>query len=225
MVDRTKTITAYVKHCNMSGAPTSYTNGDGDDWLMTGINRTRDSDLLTISNFETSQKMLRDYGCDSDDWTVIGFNHWGCGWVDYLVVSARDGDGPDKARSVIDGIAKRLEDYPVLDEDDFSRREYEDMEESWDCWGRDEFKSAVQRRLFGLHKEQFGYGLHFDADLLPDEVWDRAWHKYGDWETGDDGPHFRTEDAVNSMFKQKSTVIKRLVSLQTREYAKENADV
>jgi len=90
------------------------------DWLV-GLIKTRDSDALESSNFDSALELLSG---ESDTVAVHAFNHWGPGWFKIILVH------PSRL-SELQGIAKQLEDYPVLNEEDFSRREFEQVCESW----------------------------------------------------------------------------------------------
>jgi hypothetical protein len=52
---------------------------------------------------------------------VESFGHWAVGWIEYLTV-------PISAVSVsiLEELTERVEDYPVLDDDDFSEEEWND---------------------------------------------------------------------------------------------------
>lgn len=54
--------------------------------------------------------------------------HWACGWVEYLLVRE---DAPDEIKQAAGEIICALSDYPVLDEEDFSKRENDEVNESW----------------------------------------------------------------------------------------------
>jgi len=92
---------------------------DYQEWYIVPAMRTRDSEELDVSNFETAKRLLYDSG---HEYYVARFNHWGPGWFEVILTPT-----PEPA---VD-IASRLEDYPVLDDDDFYRREYEAAEERW----------------------------------------------------------------------------------------------
>jgi hypothetical protein len=70
---------------------------------------------------------------------VHRFGHWSPGWFEIILV--RPGTA---AAEVAVEIEERLEDYPLLDEEDFSRREWEDYLESWECWGAREFADHLR---------------------------------------------------------------------------------
>ncbi len=93
-------------------------NGDRSDWRVLPVSRTRDSDPAEDSNFTAALELL---GGEGDHVEVHRFGHWGPGWIEIILVDPED----DRAIEAAGEIACRLEDYPLLDEDDCSRREYE----------------------------------------------------------------------------------------------------
>lgn len=123
--------------------------GDRGDWLMC-ISRTRDSDALEESNFDAAYKLLTE---DRPDWAaqVAEWNetdndvrdvaierasHWLCGWTETILVKP----GSEAERLAYD-IRARLEDYPVLDEEDWSEREYEEVLGSLEAALDDHYRS------------------------------------------------------------------------------------
>lgn len=108
-----------------------------DNWLVAPVIQTRDSGALELSNFDAASKLL---GGESGTVEIHRFNHWGPGWYEIIIVN------PDSPQAQIArDIEKRLEDYPLLDETDFSEREFEDFNQSWDCWGHYDFISLIQK--------------------------------------------------------------------------------
>ena len=96
---------------------------DRQDWLIVPCSRTRDSEHLEASNFETALKML-DPDEDNEDVEVHSFRHWGPGWFEIIIV--RPGS---EAEQVATDIEAALEVYPVLDEEDWCAREWEEHSE------------------------------------------------------------------------------------------------
>ena len=96
----------------------------GRTWAFT-IAQTRDSDALVLSNFQTIwDDMFKRFPEDVENTRC---SHWACGWVEYLTVRMLDSEGQvTEAGRAILKWRERLEDYPVADEEDFSRREHED---------------------------------------------------------------------------------------------------
>lgn len=102
---------------------------DRHDWLVLPVILTRDSGCLEQSNFDSCFSRL---GGESETLERHEFNHWACGWFAILLLHpSRQAEG--------EAIEERLEDYLVLNEDDFSRREWEAYAESWAKHGAREF--------------------------------------------------------------------------------------
>lgn len=92
------------------------------------IGRHRDSDALANSNFEVIEADLKKRF--PDDVENHRFGHFAVGWVEELLVRMFNDNGkltPAGRAAVEWGV--KIEDYPVADEDDFSRREFEESEE------------------------------------------------------------------------------------------------
>jgi len=97
---------------------------------------------LEQSNFAAALEQL---GGESETVEVHRFGHWGPGWFDIVIVNPSD-----TARvSIAEGISRRLEDYPILDEEDFSERESDEFADSWNNWGCAEYRRNLIRD-FGL---------------------------------------------------------------------------
>lgn len=90
---------------------------DQQHWLVLPTSRTRDSDELAESNFATALEIL---GGEGEDVEVHRFGHWGPGWFEIIIVRP-DTDAAAEAASIECALA----DYPVLDDEDYSRREWE----------------------------------------------------------------------------------------------------
>jgi hypothetical protein len=87
--------------------------------------RHRDSDILTESNFAS---IVRAVGGESNTVRIVRESHWAVGWVEWLAVHESDA----AALRAADRCAELLESYPVLDEDDFYRREDDACAEVWE---------------------------------------------------------------------------------------------
>lgn len=96
-------------------------------WFVVPLSRTRDCGPLDDSNFETALAMLEDVDPDGEHYEAHSFGHWACGWFEIILV---DPQHPATVEAA-EGIAAALEDYPVLDEHDYSERQYEALNEAW----------------------------------------------------------------------------------------------
>lgn len=114
------------KYKNYSPTPFDHTGAflpDRGEWFVVPVIRTRDSGPSEDSNFDAA---LQSLGGESNTVEVHHFGHWGPGWYEIIIV---DPDSPQTA--IAQEIERALEDYPLLDEDDFSAREHEQARETW----------------------------------------------------------------------------------------------
>jgi hypothetical protein len=140
---------------------------DADQWAIFYTHH-RDSGLLDQSNAEAIAAAMTLY-TEGDDPDVVfeRHSHFAVGWIDgFSIRVLRDGL-PTEAFSAYSGVANKLADYPVLDEDDYSRREHEatldnivdaawqlkrgyDLPEGWECevcsWLWEHTPRAVENR-------------------------------------------------------------------------------
>jgi hypothetical protein len=122
--------------------------GDNSDWLIAcAVNR--DSDALGRSNFrcfERALKALPEVKEWPGEWqpvTVERSSHWACGWVDYLIIDPACAS----AVKLAEELRERLEDYPVLDEDDYSNEEHTEASEIWrSCYNVAERLEYIRKR-------------------------------------------------------------------------------
>lgn len=100
------------------------TEFDGALCLMT---RSRDSDLLTESNWDCALELL---GGESENVLIHRFGHWACGWWEALCVLPGT-----EAETVANEIRADLDAYPVLDDDDYQAREWKQADQNWaECY-------------------------------------------------------------------------------------------
>ena len=98
---------------------------DTDEWAII-YTRNRDSGLLEQSNASVITKSMEPF-TEQDDPDVVmeRHSHWAVGHVDGFSVRVfRDGEITDAFKRYHE-LAERLADYPILDETDYSEREYE----------------------------------------------------------------------------------------------------
>jgi hypothetical protein len=141
----------------------------------------RDSDVLDISNYETILSVFREKYEFGRDFVTETSNHWAVGWIEQIVVRVFDckcGDDVVQEREVHEGPVQgawmcitcdtdelktseifkhvlkyhaQLMDYPVVDEEDYSRREYEEVCEYLAQEVGEEHVEALYRYLFDKH--------------------------------------------------------------------------
>jgi hypothetical protein len=127
--------------------------GDVPDsaWLVV-MTRNRDSDVLTESNWECALNRLGD---ESDAVQVFRFGHWACGWWEALCVQAGT-DSEQTGRAIF----RALEDYPVLDEADFSEKEQSEADSVWrDCY-------RIKERIDYIRKFRSQFDFRDLSDLI-----------------------------------------------------------
>lgn len=110
--------------CNPTGLD-SWNNYAGqlpDQDLFVLLGRNRDSDLLSESNWDCAIERLGEENIE-----IVRFGHWACGWIEYLCIRG-DNAQFDEAQE----IESELDAYPVLDEDDYSTRQYDEANRVWE---------------------------------------------------------------------------------------------
>ena len=108
-----------------------------ENWYVLPVSRTRDTGVYEESNFEAALKIL---GGESDTVEVHRFGHWGPGWFEIILVH------PSRLMES-EEIESSLEEYPLLDDEDISRREFEAAGEDWESYGQRDFLSALSRQF------------------------------------------------------------------------------
>lgn len=134
-----------------------------ENWYLMPVSRTRDSECLDNSNFAAFLEIL---GGESETVEVHRFGHWGPDWYEIIIVSPADVEALDKAYDT----ARVLENYLVLDDEDLSRREMKDIDESWDSYGESEVRKSLEGCLEGE--------LTDDGDTVPadpNQRWCKNW--------------------------------------------------
>ena len=96
---------------------------DPDNWAIIYTNH-RDSGLIDQSNAEAIAEAMTPF-IKKGDVVVEHHNHWAVGWVDGYSIRVFRRGHITKAFRTYHQIAQRLTDYPILDEEDYSNREYE----------------------------------------------------------------------------------------------------
>ena len=105
--------------------PTGLNLEDRQDWIVCPTGHNRDSNHAEESNFHAAMSILGTIiGGESDTVEIHRFGHWGVGWFEIILVH------PSRENEV-SAIQERLDNYPLLDDEDYSNR-------LWDsacfCW-------------------------------------------------------------------------------------------
>jgi hypothetical protein len=121
---------------------------DPEHWCLGPVLLTRDSDLVAEVNFDALQKELKEKGFlddqDEGDYGFYRLNHWAVGWVEHLSFRVLDEKGePTAIYKFLKEWEKKLDDYPLADEEELSRREYDAAIEWIQCEGIRSCKGGV----------------------------------------------------------------------------------
>jgi len=98
---------------------------DPENWAII-YTHNRDSGLLDQSNADAIAKTMEPF-TDSDDRDVVfeTHDHWAVGHVDGFSIRVfKNGEITDAFKTYHE-LSERLADYPILDEEDYSRNEFE----------------------------------------------------------------------------------------------------
>ena len=131
----------------------SFANYVGDipsgEWACL-LTRTRDSQTLTESNWRVALKML---GGESEEVEVHRFGHWACGWWEAIAIK-KDTNAYKKALE----IEKSLEDYPLLDDEDYIELQDDQAQEIWkNC-----FNAKNRIEYIREHRDEFDFNSFSD---------------------------------------------------------------
>jgi hypothetical protein len=137
--------TKEYKHISRWTMPQYYIGELWPDYYSAGIGKSRDSDALERANFDA---MLSRLGGESETVIVVRESHWAVGWVEWIAIHATD----TKALEIADSIKGKLEDYSIIDEDLFSRYEYEECETVWSqCYDDRERADYLRRHVHKVY--------------------------------------------------------------------------
>lgn len=110
------------KQANSTNGIDNYSNFLGDDTsikdMLIFLGRNRDSGLLDNSNFDIALETL---GGESDNVQVHRFGHWACGWFELILINPTATEIVKQAEDMLNALS----DYPVLDDSDYCKREYD----------------------------------------------------------------------------------------------------
>ena len=127
--------------------------------------QSRDSDVVERSNWDVVTKALTEkFGGESEEngWIIERASHWAVGWVESITIKLVDKENePTPQTLMVTELHCSKADYPVLDEDDFYKKEWE------------EFVSTVKCCLSLPSTDEVEYEWHEDFDEEWDEITSR----------------------------------------------------
>lgn len=146
--------------------PQCYSGAQWEGYYAAPVGQSRDSGALERSNWRVQWETLEplEANCPDDDFPdgegisplVVRESHWAVGWVEWVAIHETN----EVALRAADEIAGRLENYPILSEDDFSAEEQEEAETVWrDCYSAKERVAWIRRHRSQVEPQSF-------ADLL-----------------------------------------------------------
>jgi hypothetical protein len=135
---------------------------DQQDWLVAPCGRNRDSGLLDRSNFKALENLLE--ATPNEDWELHRFGHWACGWFEIIIV--RPGS---PAETIAREVESALDNYPVLNDEDYSTAVYEAESEYWCGLSIGDRVQLIQRRdrwlgacsVFAARRDEVPEGIEF----------------------------------------------------------------
>ena len=131
------------------------------------VGQHRDSNLLDRSNFEAATKKLSELEQESEStWLIARANHWAVGWVEILLIHQDWTQGID----IGNGIMTDLADYPILDEDYYCERSYDEACEYWSNCGLRERLHLINRYNEHASNDENANILAARHDYLPDNL-------------------------------------------------------
>jgi len=130
----------------------SYDLEDADRWCI-WYTSSRDAGLLEQSNEKVFKERFRPFS-EGDDPDVVleQHSHWAVGHLDGFSVRVCRPDGSiTQAFSVFCDIKEALESYPILDEEDYTEREYEATLENYrsEMWREKNLPEGWESEVYG----------------------------------------------------------------------------
>jgi hypothetical protein len=144
-----------------TGFDTRGLNGEDagiSDWYVAPVIKTRDATVLEESNFAAALALL---GGEGPAVEVHSLGHWACGHFEIILVSPYTSRVYD-----LETIVERLDNYPILDEEDLGERESDEIYETWkNCYGLRERVELCAERGESIFAAR-------DVEIIPDAVYD-----------------------------------------------------
>ena len=131
------------------------------------LSHNRGSHAMDESNWDAAVALVGNLPGVEIHW----FSHWAHGWVESLLVHP---DAPAPTVKACEEIESKLSDYPLLDGDDYSAREYDRVCKSWESASLRERIEACRKHglsIFAARCADFGsLSDRYDTTMLWDEL-------------------------------------------------------
>lgn len=159
----TQTIDLYPpEHLRLWTHPQNYI---GEVWpgYYVFLGQHRDSDCLERSNFTCALEAI---GGETETVHVIRERHWAVGWIEWIAIHQDDTAALQKA----DDIARKLQDYPVVNEDHWSELEHEEVCDFWASLSVRERASYCKEAGLSIFAARHDYPPQDDSGSLYDRL-------------------------------------------------------
>ena len=125
--------------------PKCYVGATWEGWFVF-LWQNRDSDCLTRSNFQCAMERLKPLSTDLEteempSVQIVSENHWAVGWVEWIAIHESNAPAIAEAEAMLE----KLENYPALNEDHWSKLEFDAFCEAWNSYGHREFVRELER--------------------------------------------------------------------------------
>ena len=117
--------------------------------LVGWLTQNRDSEALERSNFESA---LEELGGESETVEVHRFGHWACGWWEIIAFKLNT-----PAHEIALKIQEGLDNYPVVNEEHFSEKEWNEESDYWAGLSIEEKVSLCQGAGISIFKARHEY--------------------------------------------------------------------
>jgi hypothetical protein len=150
---------------------------DADNWIV-WYTSNRDSGLLAQSNEQAINKRLQPFSeGDNPDLVFERHDHWAVGYVEGFSIRAFSSNGAvSPAFREFCRIQEELDNYPILDESDYSEREYHATLENYlnELWRlKDDLPEGWEGEVYGWFdqngKSQFTENRDDQGGYAPEE--------------------------------------------------------
>ncbi len=187
----TKLTTPAYEIPNFSYSDDRLDRGNGWEVAMIG-GVHRDSNLLDRCNAESILAALADIDPEQTAHDTMRARHWAVGWYNHLLVDTRN----SAIMACLASLADRLDTYPILDEDMHSEAEHNEAQESWESYGRSDFKRLLVIALQDTNPNNADELVYSLEDAQIDECYWSLDLNCGHYHSDDSGINFEYHDAI-----------------------------